>query len=477
MKRPSGVFVLAALFGAAFLWAGATRRLHFDEALALRAGWLLAAREPAEPPFAMPLTLAAGAAAHAVADPGALFTLLRLATGVAVLGALAFAVRRARGTAAAAAFTAALALVTYAFPAHGIEFRYDAAILVGLLLSFGFLARGEDADYAPLGAAAALVASHHVKGLLFGAAVLVFGVVRASGDRRRLARLVLGFLAAAAAWVGVAAACGALPDAAGTVAAFARLGAGTARKAPWATPVARTLQLDAAFWLAALVAAAGSVRAVARRGAAWREEPAAWALLFLGATFGFTFVHPAPWPYMLALPIPFAAILVASRVPAWLEKPGRPALLAAALAAVLLQTFAFDAPVGAAYWTTLAAPRAPEVEALRAVRRLAAPGDRVFDPSGVVYFLPPCTREWYLDSLFEPRARAGAWMADAGRLTPAACPWVLVTYRIGMLPDDARARIAAGWDRRRWGLALGRGDPRLSSLPPPARDDEINTFW
>ncbi len=111
------------------------------------------------------------------------------------------------------------------------------------------------------------------------------------------------------------------------------------------------------------------------------------------------------------------------------------------------------------------------------MRRLAAPGERVFDPSGLVYFLPPCTREWYVDTLFESGARTGTWMADAAALSPQACPWVLFTYRIGMLPEPVRSNLAWGWERRAWGLGLRRTDARLPALPRERRGDEITTFW
>jgi hypothetical protein len=478
-RAAAAAVACAAAFAFAFLAIGAVRRLHFDEALVLRAGWLLTGRIPASPPFAMPATLAAGAAARAIADPGALFLMLRLATGALVLSGLAFAARRGTSGPAAAGAAFALTLLTYAFVAHGIEFRYDAAILVGLLVAFGLIVRGCEADFALLGAVAAFVAAHHAKGLLLGAAVLAFGALRAGGDRRRLMRLAGGAAAAAVLWIGAAAALGALPDAVGTVVTFGRLGtvAGS-RHWPWETPIARTFQLDAAFWAAALLAAGAAARDLARRRpAAWREEPAVWALLFLALALGFPFLHPMPWPYMLALPAPFAAILVAGRAPAWLEGRRRTAVLGAAAAAVAAQTFLLQAPVGAAYWTSIASPRGPEVEALRTLRRLAVPEEKVFDPSGLAYFLPPCAREWYLDTLFEPGARTGAWMADAAALSPEACPWVLFTYRLEMLPAPAQARLASGWERRAWGLGLRRGDPRFADLPPARRGDEITTFW
>lgn len=476
---PSAAIAVAVFLAAVLLAVGAGRRLHFDEALVLRAGWLLTGRIPASPPFAMPATLAAGAAARAIADPGALFLSLRLATGALVLCGLAFAARRGTSGPAGAGAAFGLTLLTYAFVAHGVEFRYDAAILAGLLAAFGLIVRGREADFALLGAVAAFVAAHHAKGLLLGAAVLAFGALRAGGDRRRLTRLAGGAAAAATLWIGVAAAFGALPDVVGTVITFGRLGAAAeVRRWPWETQIARTFQLDAAFWAAALLAAGAAVWDFARRRpAAWREEPAVWALLFLALGLGLPFLHPMPWPYMLALPAPFAAILIAGRAPAWLEGRRRAAVLGAAAAAVAAQTLFLQAPVGAAYWTSIASPREPEVEALRTLRRLASPGERIFDPSGVAYFLPPCTREWYLDTLFQPSAIRGKWMAEVPSLSPAECPWVLFTYRLEMLPPPAKARLASGWERRVWGLGLRRGDRRLADLPPARPGDEITTFW
>ncbi len=478
-RRDAAAFFLASVLAFAFLYVSTVRRLHFDEALVVRSGWLLTGRIPASPPFAMPATLLAGAAARVVPDPGDLFLALRLVTAAALLAALAWAARRTTEGAASAAAAVALTLLVYAFGAHGLEFRYDAAILVGLLVAFGLVVRARDADFALLGLAAAFVAAHHAKGLLLGAAVLAFGVARAGGDRRRLVRLLAGAGGFAAAWLALAAACGILPEVVATDVAFLRLGASAgARLWPWQSSMATTFVRDLAFWLAAFAAAlAAALDLARRRPPAWREDPDVWALLFLAFTLGFPFVHPMPWPYMLALPAPFAAILLVRRAGVWARGRARLPALAAAAAAVCLQTFVFGSPVGAAYWISLASPREPEVEALRLLRRVASPSDRVFDPSGMVYFLPPCTRDWYVDSLFREGAREGTWMAEVPTLDPAACPWILFTYRLEMLPYAAKVRLAAGWERRAWGLGLRRNDPRLAELPPARRNDEITTFW
>ncbi len=326
----------------------------------LRSGWLLTGRIPASPPFAMPATLAAGVAARAIDDPGALFLVLRLLTSVSVLAALAWAARRASASAGQAAAAVCLTLLSYAFVAHGVEFRYDAAILLGLLVAFGLVVRARETDFPLLGGAAAFVAAHHVKGLLLGAAVFAFGVARSAGDRRKLVRLVSGAGVVAAAWLAVAAACGILPDVFATDVVFSRLGASTARLWPWQSSVATTFVRDLTFWLAAFAAAIGAILEVVRlRPPGWREDADVWALLFLAVTLGFPFIHPMPWPYMLALPAPFAAILLARRGAAWARGPARLPALAAVAAAVGFQTFAAHSPVGAAYWNSLGSPANP----------------------------------------------------------------------------------------------------------------------
>src|SRR5512141_943860 len=82
----------AALAGAlAFVALAATRRLNFDEALALRAGGLELSGTDAAPAFVMPWTLALGALAHGLGDPGAVFLAARLVVALGILALLASA--------------------------------------------------------------------------------------------------------------------------------------------------------------------------------------------------------------------------------------------------------------------------------------------------------------------------------------------------------------------------------------------------
>ena len=78
-----------ALLALGFVAAAITRRLNFDEALALRSGWLAVQRLAGAPPFYMPTTLLLGALGSAVTDPAAVMLIARLAV-VATVGPALF---------------------------------------------------------------------------------------------------------------------------------------------------------------------------------------------------------------------------------------------------------------------------------------------------------------------------------------------------------------------------------------------------
>jgi hypothetical protein len=79
------LLVLAALLLVNFLLFALTRRLNFDESLALHAGWLSFNGVPAQPFFYMPFSLVLGWLAPLIEDPGRLFVTLRLAAVLSLL--------------------------------------------------------------------------------------------------------------------------------------------------------------------------------------------------------------------------------------------------------------------------------------------------------------------------------------------------------------------------------------------------------
>ena len=475
LPRALGVGVAGAAI-LAFVAAAVVRRLNFDEALALRAGWLLVAHREAAPSFAMPFTGFLGLVGHAVADPGTVFLLARLAVVTAVLAALVTAFHQTRGGWMASALAAVCTLAQATFFVHGLEFRYDAAITVCLLLAWPRLSAGRPRDLAVLGALAAIVAAHHLKGLVLGTLLLLLGVTR--GGARALPKLFAGFLAAGGALVALAARAGWLGEARRMYASFFALARDATRwYAPWQT-LGPTVARDAAWWaLAALAVGATAATWRSVSFAEGRHLPEVWALSLAGVSLAFVPLHPHPWAYMLAPPAPFLGWLAARQ---FLALSSRGRWRAAGMAAALLVAQGvLGPPPFSAHLASFHAPRRAEVAELRWLRRVARPDDAVIDPSGLAYFLPPCTEEWYVDSLFRERATAGTWMQELATAEPSVCPWLLRTYRLDMLPSRVKQRLAHQYRLVTDGIALWVGDPRSPSLPKgtDAAPTPFDSFW
>ncbi len=473
-----------AVLAIGFVAAALVRRLNFDEALALRAGWLLVQGIPGSPSFYMPTTWLLGLLGSAVSDPGTVLLAARIAVVLTVGPALAWSLA-ASGRPTVAALAACLALSQATFVVHALEFRYDWALLVGWLVAYRLIIRRRDGDFLWLGLVAGWLAAHHLKGVYFAVCLLLLAGLAARTEPgaagRRVARLAGGAIGTLALWAALSLALGFGGDLGEVYATFLGLAAGTAeRVAPWKALVG-TLRRDTVWWLAALLAVTATCwrLAAARRPRLAGRDP--WTLAFALVPLVFLLVHPHPWAYMLLLPAPFLALLMAERLAEATPRPA-PALVGAALAAALaLQWAATRATPWQVYGESLAAPRARQVATLRLLRARAAPTDRIFDPSGLAYFVAPCIGEWYLDTLFREGAARGEWMSELHRIDLASCPWMLNSYRLRMLPDELQTRLAGVYVLidGGGGLALHAGDPRLADGRPwPGHSwSELRSFW
>ena len=157
------LFLLILVGG--FLLLASTRRLNFDEALALRSGWLLVEGVPGAPPFYMPTTLLLGALGSLVKDPGTVFLVARLVASVSVCLALFWSLRTSRGP-ATALIAGVLIFSQATFVVHGLEFRYDWAILIGLLVAHRLLTRARPFDFFWLGVCVSLACDASPEGAL-----------------------------------------------------------------------------------------------------------------------------------------------------------------------------------------------------------------------------------------------------------------------------------------------------------------------
>lgn len=461
--------LLAGLAGAAFLGLAASRRLNFDEALALRAGWLDLAGEPAAPAFLMPWTLGVGALGHLVADPGALLRALRLLAAGGVAWSFAGALRAAglSGTGFAAACW--LAIANGAFLTHGLEFRYDAAVLILLLVALRLLVTG--GSKVALGAIAAVLGLHHLKGAFYAVGVVALLLLQSRDLRRDLERFLLGVALASAAWLALLAALGLLGRFVESLHTYSSLAAGSLR-APVGETLGPVLLCDLAWWLLVLVVLGH--RALHRgRLASAREDAVATVVAFLG--IGFWVIHPHAWAYLAALPVPFLALVVVRTLAR--EPAARRWGFGAGLVGVVLQVVIGASPPLSQFPRALAAPMAPEIALLRGLETDLQPGDRVLDPSGLVYFVPPCVSEWYVDTLLVESVRAGTWMSELGQGVPASCTLVLNTYRLNALPSAAREELARDFVPLENGLAVRRDRSVGKVLDSTQGTRRIDSYW
>ena len=357
-----------------------------------------------------------------------------------------------------------------AFAAHALEFRYDAAVLILLLIAYRLIVLG-GGPFA-LGAVAGVLALHHLKGLFYAVGVaalfLLLSAGRGRGDLRRFAAGAVGALAG---WLALLLPLGLLGRFVESLRTFYSLATGSVR-APLIETLGPVLRRDLAWWI--LVLAAIARVAWRRRGEpSDRRHLAALALAALG--IGFWLVHPRAWAYLAALPVPFL-LVVASRA---LERGGNELrwLATAAAAGVLLQVASASPPPFTHIASAFAAPMAAEVAMLRELRHDLRPDDRVLDPSGVVYFVRPCVGEWYIDTLFLDRIAAGTWMGTLGEGIPAACTLALVAYRLNALPRAARDALGREFLPLASGLGLRRDRSVSREAAEVPGNGRVESFW
>ncbi|MBW2533409.1 MAG: hypothetical protein JRI55_18100 [Deltaproteobacteria bacterium] len=477
------LWVTLVLLAGGFVFLAVWRRLNFDEALALRAGWLLVHGVPAEPPFHMPMVYALGWLGTLVADPGVVFLVGRLVVVVSVLGLLAWALAPfTRPTTLGVAILLALSQAT--FVVHGLEFRYDWALLVGWLAAHRLVLKNRFQGYFGLGLIAAWLAAHHLKGLYLAVALTLMVAVAAgvsSVDRgRRFGRFCWGAAVGALVWVGVSYALRLGRELGSVYPVFLDLSRAADYRMPLWDALGDALWRDAGWWLGASSAVVATAIGILRSRRRW-QQPEIWMLAFAVVPLGLLLVHPRPWAYMLALPAPFLALLMARQLVSLARAMDARAVAVVVAATLAIHFGATRSLPWIAYADSIAAPRAQQVETLRLLRSQSLAGDRIIDPSGMAYFLPPCTREWYLDSLFEILADKGVWMRELGEVELADCRWLLNTYRVSWLPDPTLERLQREYTLvpGGGGLALRAGDPLLTAVPPwrPLTHTGLESFW
>lgn len=484
------IFLLAALLTAAFLAAAALRALNSDEQLALHSGWLQIEGIKSLPPFVMPTTLLWGLAAHWIVDPELLFTTLRMFCSVSVLLCFIFTLRRANFSKQEIALALICTLTQCMFITHGLEFRYDWALLIGLLLIYGYMAQpervvegvpaSEGSVHPPaksaliIGVLCSWLAAHHIKGTLLCLLLLGFCIVHFYKERRFLAWIGVGFVATTAGWWAILFLSHQASDARAMYTFFWHLSSVNTHIPFWQSlkdPFLRDL-----FWW---ISVSGIVLAGAFHAGNFTQQER-WSLAFAAAALLLAFVHPHAWPYMLALPAPFFAMVVARRVMSLLTNPKSLFLtiLLILLAGVAQWLCGREFPASA-YSRSLQFQRAPQVQTLRQLSKVMRDTDCVYDPSGLAYATRPCTEDWYLDTMMKPLVEGGRWMNDAAKSLQDPNAIVLNTYQIRMAPAAVKELIHDQFRIGPGGVALHTGDARWNNkgLWNPLSFSYAESFW
>jgi hypothetical protein len=479
----------AAPFLLAWLYLALTRRLNFDEALALRAGYWTLEHAPSSPPFQMPFTLGLGGLGHLAADPATVFVLSRCVV-VAGLVAGALSVLLSRGLVPSACF-ALLCLLQGDFVSHGFEFRYDAALIIGLLFALACLERAKPRDFLCLGMLTAWLAAHHLKGLYYAACLVSFSLATLAVDSeersRRARSFATGFTVVALAWITLVLLVGKPSELVTTYSVFYRLSQLQFPDGGARVVLEPSFAHNPAWWFVAGSSVVVVLVTLARKPLteATRDKRL-WPVLFSLAGLVFLALHPRPWQYMVAVSVPFLALTVLDAAQI-IRHRVRPSSFALALALVgLLQWQLTEARPLAPYQRAWEAPATPEVASLRLLRRLTPPSDRVLDPSGLAYFAPSCGSEWYADALFFQWARQGAWMTELAPRELTTCRWALQTYRLRMLPEGARSLVEKHFVPLEGGGGIlvqrdhaEEAQAALEHLTPPASlpRRELENYW
>jgi len=446
--------------------------INFDESLALHSGWLALEGSDASPVLWSPWTLALGALAHAFADPA---LVLHLARALSVLWIAAGVWASARGR--DPSYPALALLLACCFDpviAHLVEFRYDTSVLGASLWYWARLRNTERPLSWGAGLWLGFLATHQLKGLALAALLSLFTLL-ARPHARQLRSLLAGALALFGAWA----------LASWVTGQGARLREGytlffeLARVSPRAVPPLHVSMLAfGALGLASVGLPCWQRWRVQARQSGARRSTLAFCQQELArhavwlAFAGLAAVHPHLFAYHLTPIALVCSLIVASE----LERlfPARVLWLALAVALSNL-ALAWAGQLGSvpALQRVTATPLQASITTLRAVRAAEQPGDRALDPSGVLYFLPPCQREWYVDVLFAEWVEQGRWMYSP--LSPP-CTWVLRTHRLAALPIQQLAGLGA-FELQRGTGGLLTSEAAHRHIEPQGLGDSTPSTW
>lgn len=443
--------------------------------MALRSGWLGWAHVDAVPVLWSPWTATLGTFAHVFRDPGTALGASRALAFVLLAAGLLFRTRRLRVESRVLVLLVALSFDCVV--AHLFEFRYDTALLVLTLLFEARLVQGERPLGFEAGVWLGLILTHQAKGLVLGGGLFVLALA-SRRTRPELLRVVVAAVAVVTLWLGVST----LVGMNGAIFEGLRLYSALATDAP-RDGRAFIEVLPALVGLLTLIAVASVL--VLRRDAAPQatttssttpaRAPALRWFIVRGAAFVFlaiTLIHPYSYAYHFTPVLLLLSIAFVER----LEElaPSKILGVAALVPVAWLAAFCFfgRGPIPSVERVTTPSLDAT-ISTLRLVRTAEQPGDRALDPSGLLYFLPPCSRQWYADVLFEKWIEQRGWMNEPLTLP---CQWTVRTSRLERVPRARLEELGPVFFHAETG-GLCTSTRRTTSLPRAGLGTRTDSVW
>ena len=422
------LLALGALVGLVVVCPQFFRQLNLDEALVLRAGWLSLEGFDAKPAFWMPWTAILGILSHLPIPTWLLWLSIRCFTA-ALLGLSYLYAIRQFSQHGLWLYLALLLSGPYVL-VHGFEFRYDAAILIGIFTTLGLISSKHRYRFIGIGSCIAWIGLHHLKGVYFAAALLgIFSLyrikdaflVKATPIRLVFLQLFSSILGFTALWLCITLSLGRQHE-------FIELYRGFFNLSQHTYPVHFQFLVESLkrYPLHLALGLIMIFRACMLRHQT-SETAQSFLLMALTATI-FPFLHPHPWAYMgipiaaliapligefiLSLPKSWSRSVTISFLILWLATPWRGVF--GEIRYSMKHNFLLEAHF---------------VDWLRDDSNKEL---KIFDPTGIVYSAKPCLQEWYYDSIFEYWFQNGQWLKGLDS-TINSCDAIVRSWRTEQL--------------------------------------------
>jgi hypothetical protein len=462
--------ILIALF---ILIISVTRQLNFDESLALRAGWLYINAIETHLSFNMPIIWVIGCVVGSIEDPGAVIVILRIIVFISLAAVSIFIHHRLKLPPLHLLLWVTLCLTNGAFLTHGIEFRYDWAILVAWLIAFALISKPAKYRYIILGLILGWLLLHHLKGVIYALWLYIFTISIIYSDEKDRCNALVQFHSMSvlfiAIWMLILAALGQINDLFNFYLQFKQLAANVSFENRTSKILYR-LSKDSIWWICALIAACISIYSLNS------SKHLLWSLLFSLAPISFIIIHPLPWAYLVTPIVPFVAFTMAwSLYYFYLTFSEK----------IRIKTLCYCSIT--IFIVFMAKETVPQyqvdslnitIQSLRLLKSYVSISDKIIDPSGTAYFIKPAHHDWYIDKLFRELAKQGRWQVGIEKSIYEA-DWALNTHRLNWLSDDAVKIVEQQFPLVCGPLRLNKNSPKLEILKTKCKlfQTEIYSAW